>query len=160
MEIIEKLSMLEEFKKYFSHIGENLAAKFKYDNAETYKLYLPNKITSSILMKPPRVNEVKNLINFLNLRKSVRHDNISLYYLWIGSDILVPVLCYFMDNAFRQGIFPQSCKKAKIIPLFKIEKPYNLTNRPNSILTCFSKIIEKLIHKQYTESYMHNQTFD
>ena len=35
--------MLEEFNKYFSHIGENLAAKFKSDDAETYKLYLTKK---------------------------------------------------------------------------------------------------------------------
>ena len=71
--------MLEEFNKYFSHIGENLAAKFKSDNAETYKLCLSNRIRSSIFMKPPRVNEVKNFINSLNLRKSVGHDNISSY---------------------------------------------------------------------------------
>ena len=64
-------------------------------------------------MEPPRVNEAKNLMNSLNLRKSVGHDNISSYYLRIASDILSPVLCYFIDNAFRLGIFPQNCKKAQ-----------------------------------------------
>ena len=72
-------------------------------------------------------NEVKNLSNSLNLCKSVGHDNIS-YFLRIGSDILAPVLCYFIDNAFRLGIFLQSCKKAKLILLFKTIKPNNLTN--------------------------------
>ena len=76
-EITEKQSILEEFNKYFSHIGENLAAKFKSDNAETYNLYLHYRIRSSIFMEPLRVNEVKNLINSLNLRKPVGHDNIS-----------------------------------------------------------------------------------
>ena len=153
-EITEKQSMLEEFNKYFSHIGENLATEFKSDNAETYKLYLPNRIRSSISVEPPRVNEVKNLINTLNLHKSVGHDNISSYYLRIGSDILAPVLCYFIDNAFRLGIFPQSCKKAKIIPLFKTGKPNKLTNYlPISILACFSKIIEKLIHKRLSSFF-------
>ena len=127
-EITEKQSILEEFNKYFSNIGENLADKFKSDNPETYKLYLRNKVKSSIFMEPPRTNRVKNLMNFLNLRKSVGHDNISSYYLRIASDILSPVLCYFIDNAFRLGIFPQNCKKAKIIPLYKTGKPNNLTN--------------------------------
>ena len=105
-------------------------------------------------MEPPRVNEAKNLMNSLNLRKSVGHDNISSYYLRIASDILSPVLCYFIDNAFRLGIFPQNCKKAKIIPLYKTGKPNNLTNyRPISILTCFSKIIEKLIHKRLSSFF-------
>ena len=153
-EITEKQSILEEFSKYFSNIGENLADKFKSDNPETYKLYLRNKVKSSIFMEPPRVNEVKNLMNSLNLRKSVGHDNISSYYLRIASDILSPVLCYFIDNAFRLGIFPQNCKKAKIIPLYKTGKPNNLTNyRPISILTCFSKLIEKLIHKRWSSLF-------
>ena len=69
--------MLEEFNKYFSHIGENLAAKFKSVNAETYKLYLRNRMRSSIFIEPPRANEVKNVINSLNLRKFVGHDNLS-----------------------------------------------------------------------------------
>ena len=105
-------------------------------------------------MEPPRVNEVKNLMNSLNLCKSVGHDNISSYYLRIASDILSPVLCYLINNAFRLEIFPQNCKKAKIISLYKTGKPNNLTNyQPNSILTCFSKIIKKLIHKRLSSFF-------
>ena len=65
-------------------------------------------------MEPPRVNEVINLINSLNLRKLVGHDNISPYFLQVASNILAPALCYFIENAFRLGIFPKSCKIAKI----------------------------------------------
>jgi len=85
------------------------------------------------------------------LNKSVGHDNISPYYLRIAiaSTILSPVLCYFIDNAFRLEVFPRSCKIAKITPLFKSGKTELLTNyRPISILTCFSKMIEKLIHER------------
>ena len=48
-------------------------------------------------MEPPRVNEVINLINLLNLRKSVGHDNISPYFLRGASNILAPALCYFIE---------------------------------------------------------------
>jgi len=100
-------------------------------------------------MEPPRINEVTNLIYSLNLRKSVGHDNISPYYLRIASIILSPVLCYFIDNAFRLGVFPRSCKIAKITSLYKSEKTELFTNyRLISILTCFSKIFEKLIHER------------
>ena len=69
-------------------------------------------------------------------------------------------MCYFIDNAFRLGIFPQNCKKAKIIPLCKTGKPNNLTNyRPISILTCFSKIIEKLIHKRLSSVFDKHSIF-
>ena len=51
-EIIEKQSIVEELNKYFPNIGENLAGKFEPDNPEAYKLYLPNRVKSSIFLEP------------------------------------------------------------------------------------------------------------
>ena len=47
-------------------------------------------------MEPPRVNEVINIINSLNLNKSVGHDNISPYFLRVASDTLAPALSLTM----------------------------------------------------------------
>jgi len=38
------------------------------------------------------------------------------------------ILCYFVENAFKLGIFPFTCKIVKIVPLFKLGKTENLTN--------------------------------
>ena len=44
-------------------------------------------------------------------------------------------------------ILSQSCKIAKVVPLFKWGSAKNLTNyQPISILKCFSKTLEKLIY--------------
>ena len=97
-------------------------------------------------MEPPRVNEVFNLINSLSLHKSIGHDNIPSYFLKVASNIMAPGLCYFFDNAFLRGIFPQSCGIAKVVPLFKSGSTENRANyRPISILKCFSKIFKKFI---------------
>ena len=86
------------------------------------------------------------MINSMNLNKSVGHDNLSPYFRSVASTILAPALCYFIDNAFQSGIFPQSCITAKIVPLFKSGDTQSFTNYwPISILTCFAKIFEKLI---------------
>ena len=62
------------------------------------------------------------------------HDNLSPYFLRVASTILAPALCHFIDNAFRLGIFPQSCKTAKVVPLFKSGNTQTFTNyRPISI---------------------------
>ena len=115
---------------------------------------------SSIFMEPPRINEVLNLINSLSLHKSVGHDNISPYFLKVASNIIAPALCYFFDNAFLLGIFPQSCKIAKVVPLFKLGRIENLSNyRPISILTCFSKILEKLIYSRLSAFFPKHSVF-
>ena len=57
-----------------------------------------------------------------------------------------------IDFAFSNGIFPDSCKTAKVIPLLKsgnVNNPYNYCAL--SILTYFSKIFEKLLHKRLSE---------
>ena len=104
-------------------------------------------------MELPRINKVINVTNSLNLRKLVGHNNILSYFLLLSSSNLAPAICLFY-NAFRIGIFLHSCKIARVIPLFKSGKTDNLTNyRPISILTCFSKIFEKLIHKRLTNFF-------
>ena len=86
------------------------------------------------------------MINFLKLNKSLGDDNLSPYFLIVASTILALTLSYFIDDVFRLGIFSQSCKTAKIVPLFKSGNIQNFTNyRPRSILTYFAKIFEILI---------------
>ena len=109
--------MLCKFNNFFSTIGKKLTDKFS--DSETYKRFFRNRISSTIYMDPPRVNEVLNVINSLNLHKSVGLDNISSYFLRVTSGNLAPAISFFIDNAYRIGIFPHSCKLARVIPLFK-----------------------------------------
>ena len=58
----------------------------------------------------------------------------------------------FVQFSFTNGIFPKNCTIAKIIPIFKKGDRQSPTNYwPVSILTCFSKIFEKLIHTWLTK---------
>jgi len=85
IKITDQRLILEEFNTIFS---QNLVKEFSSLDYEDYKIFLKNKLRSSIFMESPRVNEVTNLIYSLNLRKSVGHDNISPYFLRIASTIL------------------------------------------------------------------------
>ena len=122
-----------------------MAENFDLNNSG-FAHFLRNKVKSSIYFDLLRINEVINLINSLNLSKAVGHDNITPYFLRIASNILAPALCYFFDNAIQFGVFPRNCKIAKIIPLFKAGKKEVNNYCPISILTCLSKIFEKLIY--------------
>ena len=55
------------------------------------------------------------------------------------------------------GIFPDSFKKSKIIPLFKKGEPSLLVNyRPISLLPTISKIFERIIHNQMYDYFNDN----
>uniref|UniRef100_A0A3Q3J5Q4 Reverse transcriptase domain-containing protein n=1 Tax=Monopterus albus TaxID=43700 RepID=A0A3Q3J5Q4_MONAL len=54
-------------------------------------------------------------------------------------------LTYIFNLSFQSGKFPNSMKIAKVIPLYKSGDRHNITNyRPISLLSQFSKILEKL----------------
>ena len=88
--------MLCEFNNFFSTIGKKLTDKLS--DSETYKQFLRNRISSTIYIEPPRVNEVLNVINSLNIYKSVGHDNISSYFLCVASSNLAPAISFFIDS--------------------------------------------------------------
>ena len=99
-----------------------------------------------------RPTDPLNMINSLNLNKSMSHDNLSPYFLRVASTIAA--LSCFIDNAFRLGIFSQSCEN---VPLLKLGDTQNFTiNRPIAILTCFATIFKKLIFSRLTTFFRKN----
>ena len=98
------------------------------------------------------MTEINNAISSLNINKSYGHDQIPKYFLRIASPVVTAFLHLFVQFSFTNGIFPKNCTIAKIIPIFKKGDRQSPTNyRPISILTCFSKIFEKLIHTRLTK---------
>ena len=58
------------------------------------------------------------------------------------------------------GIFPDSLKFAKIIPIYKKGEPTDLSNyRPISLLPTTSKIFERIIYIQLQEYLNRNNLF-
>ena len=56
-------------------------------------------------------------------------------------------LTHIFNLSFQTGIVPNKMKIAKVIPLFKSGSKHQYTNyRPVSLLSQFSKILEKLFH--------------
>ena len=65
--------------------------------------------------------------------------------------IFSSTLSSIINLSFETGIFPDLCKVAKVIPIYKKENPLLCENyRPISLLPVFSKIFEKTI---YTRMY-------
>ena len=58
-------------------------------------------------------------------------------------------LIYICNLSFQTGTFPDKMKIAKVIPLYKTGNKHQFTNyRPVSLLSQFSKILEKLFNNR------------
>ena len=132
---------------FFCTIGPTLAGKIKEITNCSAEHFFDKPLSNSIFLEPPKLTEVFDEIMSLK-DKAVGHDNISAFFLKAAWHEVTPFLKILIDFVFSEGIFPDSCKIARIAPIHKNGAKDETNNyRPISILTCFSKIIEKRIYR-------------
>lgn len=91
-------------------------------------------------------DEITTIIRFKKNNKSPGYDNISLVVVKHISDSIVNVLEYIFNLSLLLGEFPSRLKKTVVIPLYKKDDKCNANNyRPISLLSIFSKILEKIV---------------
>jgi len=102
-----------------------------------------------MFLSPVTETEMEQVIKSLKNSSSAGFDDIQMF-------LVKQCLCYFIkplvhiyNVSFQTGIFPDMMKLAKIIPLFKKGDKQDIQNyRPISILSAFSKILEKLMYNR------------
>ena len=154
-DINESFSIAEKLNEHFALVGKNLADKIPTNNNNSFSKYLNQRVASSMFLQPPRHSEVFNIIHSLRPRKSSGLDNIDSYFICIACDVLIPY--YLFHLSFEFGIFPDCLKIAKIIPIFKAGPKTDINNyRRISLLSNFSKILEKLIYTRLSKFFEKN----
>ena len=134
------------FNDYFNKVGHSVVSNFPNYFAICAKDFLINRVTSSIFLEPASTNKIFNINNELNINHAAGYDDISYYFIKLFSSVLTPVLSTLVNSAMTLGIFLEKLKLSKIIPLFKKDDKFDVNNYcPIFILTCFTKIFEKVI---------------
>ena len=156
-EITNPQDIANSFNSYFVNLGPELASKIE-SNDTHFKQFLPAPLQNSFFFNPTNAYEIIKVTLSLNSSKSYSHDEISTSLLkQIISTIALP-LSYIFNLSFSSGIFPNSLKIAKVIPVHKKDDPLKVSNyRPISILPSISKVIERLVYNRlYTFLTLHN----
>ena len=136
------------FNDYFSRVGFNLDGKIGKHNS-CFRQYLKDKISSSFFFAPILESDVKEEMLKLKTNKASGPDNMSPKLLRSCTIVLMKPLTLLYNSCISSSFFPDDFKKAKVIPLHKkLEKIFVDNYRPISLLNCFSKIFERLVHKQ------------
>ena len=124
-----------------------------------FENYLSNKITDSMFLEPLTEMELLPEINSLNDKKSTGHDEISAKIIKYARCEIIKPLTYIYNLTFQNGKIPDILKKALVTPVFKSNENNLFENyRPISVLTVFSKLLEKLMYKRLYK-YIENIKF-
>ena len=91
------------------------------------------------------------------MNKSTGIDEISFSVIKNCFKELSDILRYVSNLSLQAGIFPDSLKIAKVTPVFTAGDLMEISNyRPISVLPCFSKILEPIMHS-HLYSYLGNE---
>ena len=94
---------------------------------------------------PVTCTEILETLKLLQPKLSQDFNGLSMYLVKKLSFQLAKPLCHLINLSFSTGVVPTQLKIAKIIPIFKSGDPLCMDNyRPISLLSCFSKIFEKI----------------
>ena len=146
--------------KYFSNIGKNLASLCNNSLNTNFTKFIKNSVSSSIYLEPPQIDEIFKIILSLNPKKSCGYDDISNKFIRAAASELSPILTEFFTFFLNEGLFPSSLKIAKVIPVFKGGDNKLASNyRPISLLSSFSKILEKIIFNRFINFFNKHNIF-
>ena len=135
--ITETKSIADNFNKYFTQIGPNLAKDIGIWT-RSFNAYIKKHGTT----QPKKVISVK-------INKNAGYDDISFNVVKKFFGVLHKPLLHIFNLFLQTGIFPDKLQIAKVTPLFKGDKNYELGNyRPISVLSYFSKILEKIMYNR------------
>ena len=148
------LDIIDKFYNHFCRVKKALAEKIKPSNLNNFQPYLCNRVCSFMFLNPTSAFEIRCIIDQLNINKSCGSDGIETKFIVLASEVLSPILAILFNAYFDFGTFPTCLKTTKVVPLHKAGDINEVTNyRPISILSIFSKILEKLVH-MWTLSFL------
>ncbi len=154
--ISDRQRISDEFNNYFINIGHKTSQNVPKVNKH-YTQYLSNPNINSMLLDIVEPNDVLEITRGFKPKISSGHDDISTKLLKDTIDIIQLPITHIINKSFQNGKMPDALKIAKVIPIYKnseTDLPKNY--RPVSLLSSFSKIIEKLMYKKVFSFLNHN----
>jgi len=111
---------------------------------------------SSFVFKTFSTKEISSIIISIKTKYTCGYDWISTKLLKVSSNYITSPLTYICNKVILSGIFPDRLKYSIVKPALKKGDRTKPTNyRPISLLTSFSKVLEKALYSRLTE-YLYN----
>ena len=147
IETFDRGEIADSFNDFFINIGSNVAQSVQC-RPDDHKRYLRGNYMNSFFFSPVSPNDIYNIICSLK-NKNCDLNNIPVGVIKFIASVISPVICAIINKSISTGVFPDSLKIARVVPIFKHGNNMLKENyRPISILPIMSKIFEKVAHMQ------------
>jgi hypothetical protein len=136
----------DKFNSFFMDTIAELKSRIKPSNPDYASL---NYNFNSIYLSPITEHEVEGVIKMLKNSYLTGYDEFPEIVIKHCDQYIIKPLVYIFNLSFQCGTFPDMLKISKIKPIPKGGNKSDIQNyRPISILSVFSKILEKVMYKR------------
>ena len=152
----QPLSISNCLNNFFSNVPYILASQLPKSNKSPTS-YLSQKQKQFRFSHVSEI-EIFLLLENLDRNKSFGCGKIHPFLLQTAEFQIYRPLTFILNLSINQGIFPDSMKLAKVVPIFKQGSHFVFNNyRPISVLSSISKIFEKCIFNQLMFYFTNNK---
>ena len=145
IEMRDASAVASVFNDYFVNVTAQLNSIIPEATVDPLS-YINIAIGSTLYnFQPCTSTEVSNILQ--NMKQSKQNkDSVPIKLLIANRDLISTYICHLINHSMVHGVFPDSLKIAKIVPIHKKGDSRIPSNyRPISILPYLSKIFEKVI---------------
>jgi hypothetical protein len=153
--------MANIFNKFFTTIADEIAVlinpTFPQDSSTTTSDNNADRIDDDITTLkmsdiPVSGDEILKCIDELEDKKTLDMLGLSTNLIKKVKHSLITPLAHILTQSLATGVVPSKLKIAKIVPIFKAGDASDVNNyRPISLLSSFSKILEKIVQIRLTQ---------
>ena len=147
--ITDQKEIANLFNNYFTSIGPSMSVKLAPSQFDFIEFMRPSSSTNVFRFQHVNYDMVYNLLQKMDTSKATGLDGISPTILKLAAPVISKFLTEIFNKSIDTGIFPDSWKVSKVLPLFKKDDKLDMNNyRPISILSAVTKVFEKLLYEQ------------
>jgi hypothetical protein len=146
-------TIVNAFNLYLS-VAENLLTKISpgthtMNNIDplTYLRQNFNHTYTPMILKNTTTYEIDKIFHSIKSKNSSGYDEISSRILKVSAPYVLSPLTFIFNKILTTGVFSERIKFSEVKPLYKKGNTTDFSNyRPISLLTSFSKILEKIMY--------------
>ena len=151
-------TIAENFNTFFTNVGPKLAEKIP--NVENHFTEYLTRSENQLENKELSFDEFEKAFKSLKRNKAAGYDEIDCNIVIDSYDHIKHQLYKKFQSSFKEGIFPDKLKIAKVTPLFKSGDSAITGNyRPVSVLPIFSKVLERVMYNRVYLHFIQNDLF-
>jgi Notch-like protein len=145
-EITDPCLIAESFNEFFINAARLIVEEIPPTDRPPDPVLNDDIPLFSLSDSPVTRTEISEVIKSLKDKYTQDFCGLSTHFIKSVSDQILTPLHHLINASFSFSVFPSQLKIAKVIPLLKQGSPTSMDNyRPISLLSCFSKIFEKIV---------------